>query len=279
MIKPNFSENQLQQLVNTEITMQLYSHQRRRYYPIIINLLEEFVKGWDTGYYFPWLLLPPHPEHRGCNFFIQYKLSNLIEGHRAKEWIYWKEPYFRFQIPYFTKKKNNNKYYYYDYNQFDHLKNLTNQGYYAYYVTNHVVYDCKLFWIAKNQHLLNEIPFLDISTIDEYHKKVTFTRNSSYFYLHSEFLEIRMLSWERIKSIIKESKGTLLSDDIKFMKEFIVGLEEKLYIFYKGGFREEIMKITERPMPEKMIAELLIILKYLKRYLNIHWFKSYTNIR
>jgi hypothetical protein len=126
METPNFSESQLQQLVNTEITMNLFSKEGKIYIPNIVNLIQENSLGWDTAFYFLWLTAPPNPIHRGCNFFIQYKLSNLIEGHRAKEWIYWRKPYLRFKIPYPTKDKIT-KISIDDYNQFQYFaKNLQN---------------------------------------------------------------------------------------------------------------------------------------------------------
>lgn len=102
MLRPNFSESQLQQLINTEIVMFLYANRGSTYLPIIVSLLEEFFLGWDTGFYFPWLGPPPHPDHRGCNFFIQYKLSELIEGPRGREYSLWHCPYLRFHISYYT---------------------------------------------------------------------------------------------------------------------------------------------------------------------------------
>ena len=77
MTNPNFSESQLQQLVNTEITMHLFSKEGKIYIPNIVSLIQENRLGWDTAFYFPWLTPPPNPNHRGYNFFIQYKLSKL----------------------------------------------------------------------------------------------------------------------------------------------------------------------------------------------------------
>ena len=177
---PNFSESQLQQFVNTEITMQLYLHKKILINPTIVSLVKEYKLWWDTAFNFPWLLVPKNPDHKGCNFFIQYKLSELIEGHRGKEWSYWNMPYLRFQIPYSTKDNNNLSFD--DYHQFDCLKDLANQDYYVFYATNHVVKDNELFNIAATQHLLDEIPFLDVSKISGRHKKANlgyFRRNVS----------------------------------------------------------------------------------------------------
>lgn len=254
-----------------EITGRLQSQRRHFFPPIIISLIEEYDLGWDTAFFFPWLSMPPHPDNRGCNFFIQYKLSELIEGHRAREWSHWNEHYFRFQIPYSTKDTITHRYYD-DYNQFDHLKDLANMGYYVYYFTNHVLRDRDLFHMASDQQLLDEIPILDVSDINGYHKKVTFTKDSPYFLLHSKLEEIKMLNWEKLIDTIKKSDGTSLFKDVEVLKKFIYRLEEETY--QKGGFREEIMKFADWPKREKTIGEATIISKYLKRNLDLYWFKT-----
>jgi hypothetical protein len=248
------------------------------YNPIVINLIEEHNLGWDTAFYFPWLLMPPHPNHRGCNFFIQYKLSKLIEGPSGGEYSLWKCPYLRFQIPYFTRYPPAGQYLY-DYNQFDNLKELANQGYFVYYATNHVVYDDELFQITASQHLLDEIPFLDVSMMYDHHRKVTFTQNSSYFYLHSETRQIDITNWKQIYSVIKKSEGTSLSNDIKFMTEFIPKLEKTMNIPKKGGYQEDLMKIRDIPKPDKIFGEAIVVLKYLKKYLNVYWYKLWSEFR
>lgn len=279
MIKPNFSESQLQQLVNTEITMRLYSHfptghyWRRYFHPVIINLIEENDLGWDTAFFFPWLSVPPHADHRGYNFFIQYKRSKLIEGHRGIEWHYWNKPYLRFQIPYSTKNKLTNQYFD-DYNQFYHLKDLADMGYYVYYFTNYILYRNELLMFASNQQLLNETPILDVADINGNHKKTTFTNDSPYFLLHSKLKETKKLNWDKLINIIKKSDGTFLSKDVEVLKEFIFRIEEKTEIYQKGGFREEIMKFADWSKGKKVISEAIIISKYLRRSLDLYWFKS-----
>lgn len=103
MLEPNFSESQFQQIVNTEIVMQLFAQKKIRFHPIVLSLREEFLHGWDSGFYFPWLPIPPHTDENGCNFFIQYKLSKQIEGNKGREYNIWHAPYLRFHIPYSTK--------------------------------------------------------------------------------------------------------------------------------------------------------------------------------
>lgn len=274
MQKPNFSESQLQQLVNTEITMYLDNKNKSRFsHPTIISLIEEYGLGWDTGFYFPWLDMTPNPDHRGCNFFIQYKLSNLIKGHSAHEWKDWNHPYLRFQIPYSTKDKKNNKSID-DYHQFDRLKELTDNGYFVYYATNHVIYDSDLFRIATNKNLINEIPFLDVSRINAHHKKVTFDEKCSHFLLHSEPEKIETIKWNNILENLTESKKTLLFEDINFLEKFIIDLEERLLGEVVGGYLDEIHKYDHRDEEFNIVLiKQLIISKYLRKYLGIFWFR------
>ncbi|TRZ87065.1 MAG: hypothetical protein D4R88_09910 [Methanosarcinales archaeon] len=277
MIKPNFSESQLQQLVNTEITMQLYFHKKIFINPTIVNLIQEYKLGWDTAFYFPWLLVPPNPNHKGCNFFIQYKLSRLIEGHRGKEWGYWNSPYFRFQIPYSTKDINNRSFD--DYHQFECLKDLANQGYNVFYATNHVVYNDELFDIAANQQLLDEIPFLDVSKISGRHKKVTFDQHYSHFVLHSEPIEIQINRWSSILNTIKESNKTTIFNDLEFLKNLLLEFENNVMKINEGGFSSEIRRIENiEDNNIKIVIKALIISKYLMRYLDIYWLNYYSDI-
>lgn len=258
--------------------MQLYSHQRKIINPIIVNLIQEYELSWDTAFYFPWLLVPPNPKNRHCNFFIQYKISELIEGHRGNEWINWRNPYLRFQIPYSIKDKINN-HIFDDYHQFNGLKKLANQGYYVFYATNHVVYSDELLDIATNQQLLDELPFLDVSKINGRHKKVTFDQNCSYFLLHSEPIETEIDRWSNIFNTIKESNKTSFFEDIEFLKNYLVVFENKLMITNEGGFGFEISRIENiEDNNIKMVIEALIISKYLKIYLNIHWFNYSPDI-
>lgn len=269
---PEFSESQLQQLINTEVTMRIFIHGKIMCNPIVINLIEEHDLGWDTAFYFPWLFMPSNPNHRGCNFFIQYKLSTLW-GSRAGEYSDWGRPYLRFQIPY-SKKDQTTKQYFYDYNQYNHLKNLANQGYYVFYATNHVTRANELLQIANSQHLLHEIPFLDISTIHGYHKKVTFTQDSSYFLLHTEPKKINIVRWKQIYSAVKEDEGTVFLEDVKFLKKFILKIEKDMKLSEKS-FYHGISKISDMQSEKRVIAETIMILKYLKIYLNICWFRSW----
>lgn len=177
---PNFSESQLQQLINTEMTLRLYSTTQQVYSPSIVSLVKEHDLGWDTAFYFPWLSTPPHPDHQGCNFFIQYKLSELV-GPGGGEYSDWGCPYMRFLIPHSVKSQATGLYEK-DYTQFDNLKELADGGYSTYYATNHTVRSQELFSFSASQRLLDETPFLGISDVSGHHPKVTFTQESATSY-------------------------------------------------------------------------------------------------
>jgi hypothetical protein len=258
--------------------MLLYANRGRKYPPTIVNLHEEFFLGWDTGFYFPWLWPPPHPDHRGCNFFIQYKLSELIEGPRRREYSLWHCPYLRFHISYYIKDKISGRYVY-DHNQFNNLKDLSNQGYFVYYSTNHIVDKGELFQLSTSNALLNEIPFLDVSMINNNHNKATFTRNSSYFLLHSEPEKTPITKWDKIYSVVKEKEGTMLSEDTKLLGDFILALEKKMDIPDKNGFSADMQKISDLPRELRVISKAIIVSRYLKKYLDLHWYKLWLNFR
>jgi hypothetical protein len=273
MIKPNFSESQLQQLVNTEITMACYANFRPKrhwwFHPIIFNLIEEGDLGWDTAYYFPWLLNPP--DSSGANFFIQYKLSKLIEGNRAKEWQYWGKEYLRFQIPY-TTKDNSTRKYIDDFSQFNALKNLANRSYQVFYATNHIIEKRQLFQLASSQRLLSEIPALSVSSINKKHKKVTFTDTSRHFLLHSEVDEKEKLKIKEIISKLADIEKHRFSQDVTKLKDFLLEVEKELNQEYRG-FQEEFAKVENYPQEIRVQRQALIIAKYLKSYLDIYWYR------
>lgn len=275
MKKPNFSEAQLQQIVNTEITMWLYSQycscMQRVPHPIVINSIKEGEYGWDSAFYLPWLLAKPNNE--GVNFFIQYKISNLIEGKNAREYRWWRESYFRFKLFYYSRDKLSGKSVE-DFSQYNALKSLANEGFLVYYATNHVIDINKLFNLAFQRILLGEIPFLDLTSIKNYHKKVTFTQSSKCFLLHSKLEEQTKANWKNILSRVHEVKKTNLLEDIKTLKKFIINMENKWKKGSKKYFQEELEKnIEELKEKDKIYFEIFLIAKYLKLYFNCYWYR------
>ena len=208
MKEPNFGEGQLQQVVNTAFTQFAIENHRVYACPIIPTTVAEYGLGWDTGFYFPWLGYAPLVTHKGCNFFIQYKHSILIEGSRGGQWSDWNEEYFRFKIPHTIK---NGKNYVTDYHQFDLLKLLSENDCDVYYATNHVTLRDDLFSEASLGVLLDNIPFLDVRGMTNRHYYATFTKNSDHFYLHSDPVKIPRLSGTKALDSIVERKETTLT--------------------------------------------------------------------
>jgi len=189
-MKPNFSESQLQQ----EISFSLYKYFLKEhgieidlYVP---SLLEEAQLGWDHAFRYPYLHIP---NHKGNNFFIQYKISEKITSKRGKEWGEWGREYFRFEIPH----KGN------DYHQWDLLKKIADEGFPVLYITNSVLKVIELFEMRKNNTLLDQTPALDIRNINR-HRHVTFAENCNNFKLHS-FVEFYLKDnlRSKIKNIIE----------------------------------------------------------------------------
>lgn len=272
MIRPDFSEAQLQQLINTEIVFTLYRMHGKIFPSIVLFPWEEALLGWDTGYYFPWLKRPPHFNHKGCNFFIQFKISELIEGRKGREYKQWQCPYMRFHLYYLTKDPEQDRYVY-DFSQFNILKNLSAENYPVYYSTNHILSHTELLGLANTITLLNVIPFLDITNIGSNHRSVTFTQNSPHFILYSEPEEIKITKWDQLLNTVKAGKSTDLTDDTKILSEFILRYEYDKKIDDTYGILAEMEKAKTLPAEILILAKAHVISKYLKRYFDLYWFK------
>ncbi len=268
---PDFSESQLQQLINTEITLRLYSATQQVYSPSIVSLVREHDLGWDTAFYFPWLSTPPHPDHKGCNLFIQYKLSELL-GAGGGEYSVWGCPYMRFRIPHSVKSQATGRYEN-DYAQFDNLKELADTGYSTYYATNHIVRSQDLFSLGASQRLLDEIPFLDISFVSDHPLKVTFTEQSAFFMLFSDPTEAKMMKWENVLRTIQEARRTIFREDVEFVSDLVMRLEERLKVAGDVLFRLQRTRIADISLPERSMLEALLLAKYLRQYSGIHWYR------
>lgn len=265
MIEANYSEGQLQQVINTEITLRILQERGVVTVPDIINLREEFGLGWDTAFHFPWLHLPPHPSHRGANFFIQYKLSNEIEGRKGKHYDKWNEPYLRFFIPH----KDGNKL---DYHQYDRLKEIANNGYPVYYATNQVMYLDELKTLASQINLLDHTPFLNVNDINNYHKEVTFTRTSSHFLLHSEIEKVSKTTWESISKT--ENNIFTLKEMLNFLSQILIREEKEIITDNNQiSFINQYNRINSRDQGViKTIRQANLVSFYLKLYLNLNWY-------
>ena len=202
MREANFSESQLQQAVNTAYIRHVYETHGVWVFANVPSLIDEFDLGWDSAFHFPWFPCPPLPDHEGCNFFIQYKLSGELASAGAKEWKHWKTKYFRFKIPYSTKDSFGK--FVDDYHQWDRLKELSNEGYPTFYATNSTLNKDDLRCASREGTLLNDVPLLDVREVDSLHKYVTFTSTSTFFLMHSDKEESNRL---RFSTAIEKLSG------------------------------------------------------------------------
>ncbi len=141
-----------------------------------------------------------------------------------------------------------------------------------------MINDKELFQTAISQKLLEEIPFLNVSQVEKNHKRVTFTGNSTYFLLHSEPKKTDIIKLKQILTMAKGEKGTLLSEDTKLLGDFIIKIEETIDIPKSSGFSLDIEKISNLVNEDRVIAKAIIISMYLKKYLNLYWYKLWLDL-
>lgn len=216
MLNPNFSESQLQQAVNSAFIRYIYEKTGHYIFAHVPSLIDEFDLGWDTGFYFPWISTLPNNNHEGCNIFLQYKLSGLLTRSNAKQWSSWSDDYYRFKIPHTTKNKSGK--YVDDYHQWHCLKILADSNYPTFYATNSVSSKDKLIKLTSSGKLLDNTPMLDVRTVRGLHKTVTFTKDSSYFLMHSEIEEVNKLSISNhIEQLNDITWGSIEESNIKLL--------------------------------------------------------------
>jgi hypothetical protein len=210
MREPNFSESQLQQAVNTAFIRHVFEKSGVWVFANVPSLIDEFDLGWDSAFDFPWYRHPSLPDHEGCNFFIQYKLSGKLTSAGAKEWGHWKTEYFRFKIPHSTKDSSGK--FVDDYHQWDRLNDLANKGYPTFYATNATLSKDALRSASQAGNLLNDIPLLDIRGVASLHKYVTFTSSSTFFLMHSEKEESSRVSFATAIERLSDNKTAFIEE-------------------------------------------------------------------
>lgn len=263
-MKPNFSESQLQQ----EISFSLYKYFLKTYGIEIDlhvpSLLEEAQLGWDHAFRYPYLHIP---NHKGNNFFIQYKISEKITSKRGKEWSEWGREYFRFEIPH----KGN------DYHQWDLLKKIADDGFPVLYVTNSVLKVIELFEMRKNNTLLDQTPALDIRNINR-HRHVTFAENCNNFKLHS-FVEFYLKDnlRSKIKNIIElHNKKISLSNLTDRLFHLIQDINDHLM---REIERQKYIYTQENDKQESSLIDFRHWVNWNRQYTKlVHAFKYQENI-
>ncbi len=271
-MRPNFSECQLQHLVNSEITVRLLSEGRGFIPAILPSARLEKKLGWDTGFYFPWWAIPPKLDHKGCNFFIQYKISELL-GSNGKEWGFWNNPYYRFKIPYDIKTDEGE--YEKDFEQYDCLKNLSNKGYSVVYITNNVMKDKELFKLAEQRQLLETFPYLDVAEVRNRHVTVTFSNDKDIFLLHSEPEDVKKKHSKELMEELKNKEATELQNDIKIFEKIVIEFEEKNDINSDYRYKNKINRIEKVNDEEMLLIKISLINKAYKKYFDLTWYNIF----
>lgn len=162
-----------------------------------------------------------------------------------------------------------------DYQQFNRLKDIANQGYEVYYATNHIIYFNELLQSATSNTLLNEIPFLNIANVDNGHISVSFTKNSQYFVLCSEPKHIDFLKWKQIISLIIEKKKTSISEDVNKLEDVILLFEKDNDVSKFNGFQADIEKLSAVSDNMRLTVKAVIVSQYLRKYFNLFWYRIY----
>lgn len=259
MDEPNFSEGQLQQLVNTEI-FNLLRGVHPDAIPIVIPPWLEEKWGWDTGFWLPWLGRR-HSVQKGCNFFIQYKLSTLHDSKYSKGWKHWSKPFFRFNLGYRRKRR-------WDYSQRDALTRLVASRYRVAYVTNHVLDSVDLFNLATSNRLCSELPVLKAPRTLSRHGYVTFANPGSTFLLHSKKEEAQAT---HLKTLIESLEQSSLSDDVQALTKIIRSFEEAAGI-REGTYQAALDRYSDLNV-EKTAAQATLLWVFLRRYLGVFWWR------
>ncbi len=251
MIEPNFGEPQLQQTINSAIVFKALEEHGVHVDTIVPTLVAESGLGWDSAFHLPWIGLDPLINNDGCNFFIQYKLSTLIEGRRGGQWSDWHCPYFRFKIPH-TKKVGVE--YIPDFHQYDALKSLSALPCQVYYATNHVTTRAELFNEAASRTLYDRVPLLSVRDMNQHHHFATFTESSGHFYLHSEPLKHARLSGSKALRQIAETEMSSLEAGNEILLSGLKMLAERNRELSRYIKLYSEIDLKERQMPRGFLS-------------------------
>lgn len=274
MTETNFSESQLQQSVNTAIIRRIFEIRGEWYSAFVQSLPEEFILGWDTAFYLPWIGHAPLPDHEGCNFFIQYKLSGQLTSQTANEWSNWNCDYYRFTIPHNTK--NSAGKYVKDFNQWDRLKALACLGYPTYYATNSFLLRDVLHGFERAGTLPDQIPFLDVRLAPNGHHHVTFTETSTHFFLHSKKEEQEKHSF----SIISEQLARMTSMSLDKANYTLISSLKEMNI-NDGQWKEDLATLSqtrESNLPRRLrnVAQFHQLRAFIHKHIgaNMIWYPA-----
>jgi hypothetical protein len=237
----------------------------------IPSLPEEKILGWDSAFCFPWLN-PPNANHNyGCNFFIQYKLSELCKCRRSNQWDSWRSPYFRFMIPH-NKRRNGINSLCFD--QYKVLKKLS-EDYLVYYVTCETIERSELFQWSEAGELLRHSPTLSVSDINnqDQHIFATYSADSNnmqndFFILHSNSEKVKKQDMMILLKELLECKKVKIEFTIKNLSNLIIDFEKKNTL---NSFQKQFNKLNSIDGRGEHFWTSWLISKYLKIYYDLYW--------
>ncbi len=263
MLEPNFSESQLQEAVNSAFIRLIFEESGEWAFANVPSLFDEFVLGWDSAFYFPWLPHPSLEEHEGCNFFIQYKLSCELTTRGAGQWEDWNKSYLRFKIPHSTKGRDSR--HQDDYHQWERLKELASKNYPTFYATNSTLSKENLREISKNGSLLCNTPFLDVRDITQLHKHVTFTRDSDFFLLHSEIEKSLKIDIDVIFGRLRETRKISMSESNRLLYGSL-----KELVVYDESWQADLRQISDSLSSESEVRNVWFVRSLLSNFVRRH---------
>jgi hypothetical protein len=265
MREPEFSEAQLQSAANGAFALRLISAGMLPAFVHVPSLPAEFTLGWDSAMYLPWLLCPANPEHMGCNFFVQYKLSVELNTPGAKEWSCWGTDYLRFKIPhsYHSHNAGGSD----DFHQWERLKALADQGYPTFYATNAVLTTSQLEARYTAGTLLDAVPLLDIRPVAQRHKHVTFVRGSADFLLHSDIEKRPLRSFAESLSLLSQERQQGFAEGTQ---QAILALQKVASTGQDNGFGHELRALADGPIRDNWVVTRLAVARLTFRRLGAH---------
>lgn len=241
MVEPDFGEFQFLQLFNNELVHKLRVSGIQ---PIIPTQREEKELGWDTGFRIPSLKLP-NSSQKNCNLFLQYKIAKMIVGSQGRQWHYWHESYFKFDIARW-KNVGHPRGNYPDFHQYDALKDLADNGYPTFYIPNNTLELEELLNWTNNSTITDHNPVLDIGHINRQHLAATFLKGSDRFFLDSDPEKIAksVMSPDAVSEVLVSARKTSLEEDIAAIPKLLLKYKP-FSIIYETRSQEIEPDLTE----------------------------------
>lgn len=249
MLEPEFSESQLQTATNLSYAVEICKRTGQIPFPFIPSLPAEFLLGWDTAFKFDWIAHRRLPtrflrRHKGCNFFLQYKLSDFAEiKNRSKEWAAWNNPYYRFRIPH---RKVHGTRYRNDFHQWDRLKEIACLGVPTFYATNTMSTEDELKSLFESGTLLSRIALLDIASINKKHIYASFSSSSNSFLLHSDPEEARLLTFSSLLDDLNDARSRSFEEGVEELTAIARNLSAEDGPSDTGGIVKQLNDFQER---------------------------------